>query len=267
MPELPEIETIVRTLQPLVGQKINRLEIVNPVILKAQEFPPQELRGKMISCITRRGKFLIIEIKSGTSLVVHLGMSGRFYLDDPAHPRPKHTHAYMLLENGQELRYFDPRRFGGIWLTREPFAVMDHLGVEPLGPDLTMEYLAGVLQRRKVAIKSLLLNQQVIAGIGNIYADEILHRAGVRPMRPANSLTDEEIGRLRQAIIDTLEAGIANRGTTFRDYRDGLNLPGSFQEHLCVYGREGQPCHQCGHPVTRVIVGGRSSHFCEHCQA
>lgn len=266
MPELPEIETIVRSLQPLVGQKIELLEIINPVILKQQDFPPQELRGKTISCIARRGKFLIIQTKSDLSLVIHLGMSGRFYLDNPDHPRPKHTHACILLENGQELRYFDPRRFGGMWLAREPFAVMNHLGVEPLGKDLTCEYLASVLRRRKAAIKNVLLNQQVIAGIGNIYADEILHRARIRPVRPASSLSDEEIGRLRQAIIDTLEAGIANRGTTFRDYRDGLNLPGSFQEHLCVYGREGQPCPQCGRPVTRIIIGGRSSHFCENCQ-
>ncbi|MGE5543944.1 MAG: bifunctional DNA-formamidopyrimidine glycosylase/DNA-(apurinic or apyrimidinic site) lyase [Bacillota bacterium] len=266
MPELPEVETIVRSLQPLVGQKIKELEIVNPVVLKQQEFPPPKLRGKTIAKIMRRGKFLIVQTKSGTSLVVHLGMSGRFYLDNPAHPRPKHTHAYILLENGKELRYCDPRRFGGVWLTREPFKVMGHLGVEPLGPDLTREYLAGILRRRQVAIKNLLLNQQVIAGIGNIYADEILHRARISPMRLANSLTDDETARLHQAIIDTLEEGIANRGTTFRDYRDGFNLPGSFQEHLCVYGREGQPCPQCGRPITRVIIGGRSSHFCEHCQ-
>lgn len=266
MPELPEIETIVRSLQPLVGQKIKRLEIINSVILKKQDFPPRKVWGKTIGCIARRGKFLILETESYPSLVVHLGMSGRFYLDDPANPRPKHTHAVLLLENGQELRYFDPRRFGGIWLTREPYAVMGHLGVEPLGPDLTEEYVSGVLQRRKVAIKNLLLNQQVIAGIGNIYADEILHRAKVRPMRPANSLSRDEISALYRAIVETLEQGIANRGTTFRDYRDGLNLPGSFQDHLRVYGREGQPCTECGHPVSRVVIGGRSSHYCEHCQ-
>jgi formamidopyrimidine-DNA glycosylase len=266
VPELPEVETIVRSLQPLVGQEITRLEIITPVIVKQEDFSARELWGKTIARISRRGKFLIIETESDLSLVVHLGMSGRFYLDEPTQPRPKHTHAVLLLANGQELRYFDPRRFGGIWLTREPFKVMGHLGVEPLGPDLTREYLAGVLQRRKVAIKNLLLNQQVIAGIGNIYADEILHQARIRPMRPANSLTDDEIERLRQAIIATLEEGIANRGTTFRDYRDGMNLPGGFQNHLQVYGREGQPCPLCGHPVSRVIIGGRSSHFCEHCQ-
>ena len=266
MPELPEVETVARSLQPLVGQKIMRLEIINPVIVKQQDFSPRELWGKTVTRITRRGKFLIIETGTGLSLVVHLGMSGRFYLDDPGNPRPKHTHAFFLLENGRELRYFDPRRFGGIWLTREPFKVMDHLGVEPLGPGLTREYLSGVLQRRKVVIKNLLLNQQVIAGIGNIYADEILHRAGIRPERPANSITGDEIESLYRAIIDTLEEGIANRGTTFRDYRDGMNLPGSFQDYLHVYGREGQPCPGCGRPVTRVVIGGRSSHFCEHCQ-
>lgn len=266
MPELPEIETIAQSLQSIVGQRIKKLEIINPVIIKCREFAPVEMEEQAISRVTRRGKFLIILTESDKSLVVHLGMSGRFYLDDPAHPRPKHTHACVLLENGQELRYFDPRRFGGMWLTQDPFKVVAHLGVEPLGSELTCEYLTGILRRRKAAIKNVLLNQQLIAGIGNIYADEILHRAGISPLRPAQSLTDHEIERLCHAITEVLEEGIANRGTTFRDYRDGLNLPGGFQDHLCVYGREGQPCPVCGHPVTRIVICGRSSHFCENCQ-
>lgn len=266
MPELPEIETIAQSLQSIVGQRIKKLEIINPVIIKCREFAPVEMEEQAISRVTRRGKFLIILTESDKSLVVHLGMSGRFYLDDPAHPRPKHTHACVLLENGQELRYFDPRRFGGMWLTQDPFKVVAHLGVEPLGSELTCEYLTGILRRRKAAIKNVLLNQQLIAGIGNIYADEILHRAGISPLRPAQSLTDHEIERLCHAITEILEEGIANRGTTFRDYRDGLNLPGGFQDHLSVYGREGQPCPVCGRRVTRIVICGRSSHFCENCQ-
>ncbi len=266
MPELPEIETIARSLRPLLGQVIKRLDIINPVIVKKQDYPPPQIWGRIIEHIGRRGKFLIIETDSFPSLVFHLGMSGRFYLDDSANLRPKHTHAVILLENSQEIRYLDPRRFGGIWLVREPYAVVEHLGVEPLGPDLTEEYLSRVLQKRKVAIKNLLLNQRVIAGIGNIYADEILHRAKIKPNRPANSLSNDEITVLYKAIVETLEQGIANRGTTFRDYRDGLNLPGDFQDYLRVYGREGQPCPECGQSVYRTVIGGRSSHYCEHCQ-
>ena len=266
MPELPEIETIAQSLQSIVGQRIKRLEIINPVIIKCRDFAPREIQEQVISGVTRRGKFLIILTDSDKSLVVHLGMSGRFYLDDPDHPRPKHIHACILLENGRELRYFDARRFGGMWLTRDPYRVTARLGVEPLGSDLTCEYLTGVLRRRKAPIKNVLLNQQVIAGIGNIYADEILQRARISPLRPAHSLTEVEVERLCLAITEVLEEGIANRGTTFRDYRDGLNLPGGFQDHLSVYGREGQPCPVCGHPVTRIVICGRSSHFCENCQ-
>ncbi|NLV17089.1 MAG: bifunctional DNA-formamidopyrimidine glycosylase/DNA-(apurinic or apyrimidinic site) lyase [Syntrophomonadaceae bacterium] len=266
MPELPEVETIVRSLQPLVGQKIEGLDVINNVVIKQQDYPPGELRGRVIGQISRRGKFIIIGDGGNRFIVVHLGMSGRFYLDDAANPRPRHTHVVLVLQEGQELRYFDPRRFGGIWLTYEPNKVVRRLGPEPLGPELTRDYLAAQCHNRKVAVKTLILNQGVIAGIGNIYADEILHGAGIRPDRPAGSLCPEEIESLRQAMTETLELGIANRGTTFRDYRDGLNLPGGFQNMLQVYGRSGQLCPACGEPICREVIGGRSSHFCPKCQ-
>ena len=266
MPELPEIETIIRSLKPLAGLRIEHLEVINPVVLRCQEFPPEDVKGKTIVDITRRGKFIVIETREGLALVVHLGMSGRFYLANSRTPRAKHTHAVLLLQNGQELRYHDPRRFGGLWLTRDSCRVVSRLGIEPLDSGLTVEYLSEMLGRRKTAIKNLLLNQKVIAGIGNIYADEILHRAGIKPDRLANSLSPAEINSLHQAIVHTLELGIAHRGTTFRDYRDGLNLPGGFQNLLQVYGREGHPCPTCGQPISRIVIGGRSSHYCPCCQ-
>ncbi|NLB18477.1 MAG: bifunctional DNA-formamidopyrimidine glycosylase/DNA-(apurinic or apyrimidinic site) lyase [Syntrophomonadaceae bacterium] len=266
MPELPEIETIVRSLQPLIGQRIEQLDVINNVVIKQQDYLPGELRGQTIRRISRRGKFIIIDVGRTRFIVIHLGMSGRFYLDDAANSRPKHTHVVMVLQEGQELRYFDPRRFGGVWLIFDSNEVVRRLGPEPLGPDLTQDYLASVCQNRRVAVKTLILNQGVIAGIGNIYADEILHRAGIRPDRPAGSLRPEEVELLRQAMAEILKLGIANRGTTFRDYRDGLNLPGEFQSMLKVYGRFGQSCLTCGEPICRDIIGGRSSHFCPKCQ-
>ncbi|MGE5422636.1 MAG: bifunctional DNA-formamidopyrimidine glycosylase/DNA-(apurinic or apyrimidinic site) lyase [Ignavibacteriales bacterium] len=272
MPELPEIETITRSLQSLVGLKITRLEIVMPSVIKRMEFPAEDVPGSKIQEIRRRGKFIVIKLEGQKNrplvphIVVHLGMSGRFYLAAPKDPREKHTHVVITIDKKQELRYQDPRRFGGVWLVNDPECVFGHMGPEPLGNGLTKKYLREKSQGKKVAIKTFLLDQRILAGIGNIYADEILNRAAISPERPAGSLNDQEINRLYKAIRETLELGIANRGTTFRDYRDGFNLPGGFQHHLRVYGKAGQPCPSCGKPVCRIVIGGRSTHFCDHCQ-
>lgn len=265
MPELPEVETVVRGLQVLVGLEVKKFLLQQPSVLKRQDLSPEDLSGQHIKHVCRRGKYIIIELEK-TYLVVHLGMSGRLYLDQAQAPKAKHTHALMALENDKELRYEDPRRFGGLWLVNDPFKMLASLGLEPLGPDFSKDYLQESLKKRRIPIKSLLIDQRVVAGIGNIYADEILHRAGIKPGRPANSLNEREITALFHSIRKTLQLGIENRGTTFRDYRDSLNQPGAFQHHLRVYGRRGEPCPVCGETVCREVIGGRSSHYCPGCQ-
>ncbi|MGE5404499.1 MAG: bifunctional DNA-formamidopyrimidine glycosylase/DNA-(apurinic or apyrimidinic site) lyase [Candidatus Saccharibacteria bacterium] len=265
MPELPEVETVTRSLQVIKGQSIEGFE-VSPLVLRLQEYLAQDVVGQKIRSIERRGKFIVMSLSASRYLVVHLGMSGRLFLSPPDEPLAKHTHAVLTTHEKKQVRYFDPRRFGGVWLTFDPVNVVGNLGPEPLSPEFTEKHLTDKLSTRKIAIKSLLLDQQVLAGVGNIYADEALHRAGIKPDRPANSLTRAEISRLYKAIIETLQLSIEKRGTTFRDYRDGLNQPGGFQDHLLVYGREGKPCHSCGRVLRREVIGGRSSHYCEHCQ-
>ncbi|MGE5415896.1 MAG: bifunctional DNA-formamidopyrimidine glycosylase/DNA-(apurinic or apyrimidinic site) lyase [Acidobacteriota bacterium] len=265
MPELPEVETVTRSLQVLKGGIIEEFD-VSPLVLRLQEYPIQDIPGRKIDSIERRGKFIIINLSPSRYLIFHLGMSGRLFLASHEETLAKHTHAVLTMQNKQQVRYFDPRRFGGVWLTIDPANVIGGLGPEPLGSDFTEKHLTDKLSNRKIAIKSLLLDQQVLAGVGNIYADEALHRAKIKPDRPANSLKKAEIARLYKAIVETLQLSIEKRGTTFRDYRDGFNQPGGFQDHLMVYGREGKPCNSCGQALRREVIGGRSSHFCDHCQ-
>jgi formamidopyrimidine-DNA glycosylase len=177
-----------------------------------------------------------------------------------------HVHLIVHLDNGVKLIYQDARRFGGIWLCKNPEVLFARMGIEPLGPLFTADYLASIAHNRKVAIKTLLLNQNLIAGIGNIYADEALFAAGIRGDRPAGSLNSAESKHLRQAIIKVLRESIRERGTTFRDFRDGFNRSGNFQNSLQVYGRTGQACPRCGGNISKEIIGGRSSHYCVHCQ-
>jgi formamidopyrimidine-DNA glycosylase len=266
MPELPEVETVVRSLQVLLGETVESFEMITPSVVKCQEFAPESMKGLAVTALSRRGKYIIMELTSSHFIILHLGMSGRLYLALPAEPRAAHTHAVLITDGERELRYVDPRRFGGVWLVVSPLPVVGKLGPEPLGGEFDEPYLRQQLERHKTAIKNLLLNQGFLAGVGNIYADEILHRAGIRPDRPANSLSCGEQQALLSSIKETLEYSISRRGTTFRDYRDGFNLPGENQNHLRVYGREGQPCPVCQKPVCRIVMGNRSSHFCEHCQ-
>lgn len=267
MPELPEVETIVRSLQANVGAGIKYIEIRREDILRLQEFPVPELQGRTIKNIRRRGKFLIFELDCDLNLIFHLGMSGRFYmLDAGEEPAEKHVHVIAHLNNGINLVYQDPRRFGGVWLVKEQERFFHHMGREPLSPDFSAAYLEDILKHRKAPLKNLLLNQNLISGIGNIYADESLFAAGIRPDRPAASLSRQEIKKLHRSIRKVLRQGIELRGTTFRDYRDAFNERGGFQDYLKVYGRYNQPCPQCGQPIQRIRIGGRSTHFCTNCQ-
>lgn len=267
MPELPEIETIKNSLAGIVGARITGTDFRRQDIIKREDFAPELLAGMAVRSIGRRGKFLIICLEKGYYLVVHLGMSGRFYrLPAGQDIEAPHVHLAIHLDNGCQLVYQDPRRFGGIRLCRDLQPVFARMGVEPLSNQFTARCLAELCQGRKVAIKNLLLNQCLISGIGNIYADEALFRARVRGTRPAGSLTESEIKRLHRAVRKVLRQSIEEQGTTFRDYRDGWNQEGNFQNFLNVYGQTGQACPVCGRVIEKEIIGGRSSHYCAHCQ-
>jgi formamidopyrimidine-DNA glycosylase len=267
MPELPEIETIRRSLVINIGASITRIDVRRSDIIRREDFPVEKLCGQPITDIQRRGKYLNILLGNGLHLVVHLGMSGRFYtLTEAEEASAPHVHFIIHLDNGHKLLYQDARRFGGIWLCTDTDKIFALMGVEPLSKQFTAGYLAKITENRKVAIKTLLLNQQLISGIGNIYADESLFAAGIRGERPASSLTEVEIKRLHEAIVKVLKKSIEERGTTFRDYRDGFNRSGNFQNSLQVYGRDKQACNLCGQIIKKIQIGGRSSHFCENCQ-
>lgn len=267
MPELPEVETISRSMACNVGASIERLEFRRTDIIRLQDFAPERLAGKTIKAIYRRGKFLVFVFPRGHHLVVHLGMSGRLYmLDQDEEAAGKHVHLVVHMDNGRRLAYQDARRFGGVWLVADIRAFFCRMGPEPLGDEFTALYLAQILSGRHTAVKNLLLDQNLIAGIGNIYADEALFAAGIRPDRPADSLSEAEISLLWQAIRDVLESSIEARGTTFRDYRDGFNQSGGFQHQLKVYGKDEQPCSCCGELIKKGRIGGRGTHFCEKCQ-
>ncbi len=268
MPELPEVETIKRSLAVNEGARISKIEILRPDIIRIKDFGVEAVQGLTINSIRRRGKYLIITMAgSEYHLLIHLGMSGRFYmLEGMPEADEKHVHLIVHLDNDKKMIFQDPRRFGGIWLVRDLDAVIGKLGKEPLNRDFSAAYLKSIIKNRRIAIKTLILNQALISGIGNIYADEALFLARIRPDRAAGSLSDEEAVRLSRAIKKVLRQGIEQRGTTFRDYRDGNNDPGGFQDHLQVYGRQGEQCLGCGSIIVRERIGGRSSHYCQSCQ-
>lgn len=266
MPELPEIETIKKGIANNIGAKIISIEVNRLDIIKLWEYELDILYGKRLTDVGRRGKYLILSTKT-LNIVFHLGMSGKFYmLNEKEEVTEPHVHVIIYLNNGNKLIYQDTRRFGGVWLVRDLGTFFSHLGVEPLSPDFTANYLYDITRGRKIPIKTLLLNQRLIGGIGNIYADESLFAAGIRPDKKAGLLTMEEAQNLCLAIKKVLATSINERGTTFRDFRDGYNNIGNFQNQLKVYGRTNGNCFACGYKLTRQVIGGRSSHFCPHCQ-
>lgn len=268
MPELPEVETIKTSLQSNVGASIGKVDLRREDIVRRRDYDIDELSGQVILSLERRAKFLDFTLSSGRHMIIHLGMSGRLYQVEPCHPgeEARHVHLILHLDNGRCLMYQDARRFGGVWLLNEPSGFFSGLGAEPLTAAFNSAYLEEQLRGRKIAIKSLLLDQKRISGIGNIYADEALFAAGIQPQRPAGSLHETEIKALVRAVKKVLKEGIAARGTTLRDFRDGYNQAGGFQNCLKVYGRAGEPCPHCGRPLKQERIGGRSSHFCSHCQ-
>ncbi len=271
MPELPEVETIRLTLQQkLIGAKILSGEILHEKMIlgiSAADFLSR-VSGRTITGLERRGKYLLLELSEGLVIGIHLRMTGRLTVENTDQSIAKATYFRLLLDNDKELRFNDQRKFGKVFLFDQgnPPRSLLKIGPEPLSPDFTVSVLKKGFGRRSLAIKKALLNQEIIAGIGNIYADEALFVSGIHPARPVNSLNESEISALFQAIRQVLGEAVENRGTTFRDYRDGEGRSGSYQNKLRVYGRKGKTCSKCGGLIVKMNFGGRGTHFCPLCQ-
>ena len=267
MPELPEVQTVVTTLSPkLIGGTFRRVAHLRPDIVRPRGFDlTSAVTGRTVSKITRRGKRIVLTLDDGNALYVHLGMTGRLIIVTADVPIEPHTHFIAELAGNAQLRFRDPRRFGGIfWLGRETSPADARMGPEPL--TMTPAQLASKLSRTKRAIKNALMDQNVVAGLGNIYVDESLFAAGVHPLKRADRLKPDEIARLSRAIKITLRRAIRHRGSTLRDYVDADGERGGFQKLHRVYGREDEPCRTCAAPLKRIVLGGRSTHFCPKCQ-
>lgn len=281
MPELPEVETICRQLRPEVcGRTIVEARVLDDRWSRPE--PPSRiergLAGRRIESVDRRGKYLLLGLDDGSTLLMHLRMTGNLVLDErrlggerlyAARDENRYLRAALLLDDGRALRFTDPRRFGHGTLLgpgdREAY-LADRLGTEPLTAELTPALIGRLAAGRTAPLKSFLLDQRAIAGIGNIYADEALHRAGLHPISPAGSMRGEHCRALRDGIIEALEAGIRYGGSSIDDYRDARGEEGTMQEEFLVHNREGAPCPRCGGAVARIVVGGRSTYFCPGCQ-
>ncbi len=273
MPELPEVETIKRVIEPQIqGCMITKVAVRRPEVAaypEADEFC-RRLTGQTGSHMARQGKFLIIHLENKERIVLHLRMTGGLLLASAQCPEEKYTHVVFSMDNGTELRFSDMRRFGRFWLLREEendtCTGMDKLGLDPLTPACNAEYLSSHLSKRRKAIKECLLEQTIIAGIGNIYSDEILFTAGIYPARPANSLMQTEWERLAEVIPERISYFIEKNAITAEEYletkgRDYRNTP-----FLQVYGHGGSPCPKCRETLCRMVIGGRSSVYCPVCQ-
>jgi formamidopyrimidine-DNA glycosylase len=274
MPELPEVETYVRELEPEIkGRQITAAHIYweRTIAAPAPDKFAQTITGQRFQRFGRRGKYMLLELDGGDTLIVHLRMTGHLYVE-PGDTRPtKHTHVVLDLDDGRTLHYVDSRKFGRMWLASDPDLVLHKLGPEPLEDQFTPAVLARSLAGRQAPIKALLLDQQIVAGLGNIYADEALFHAGIHPTRPGGSLTLDEIERLHAAIADVLARGIDRQGSSLglnrvQNYVRPGGESGGFQEEFQVFRRTGQPCPHCGQPIERIVVSQRSTHFCPQCQ-
>ncbi|MDR1069970.1 MAG: bifunctional DNA-formamidopyrimidine glycosylase/DNA-(apurinic or apyrimidinic site) lyase [Gracilibacteraceae bacterium] len=272
MPELPEVETIRRTLAPhILGQTIKKIQLLWPgaFVLPAGVTPAAALRRRSVASLDRRGKYLLLGLDNGATVVTHFRMTGSLiYYPQPA-PPARHTHVIIHLAAGQ-LHYADQRKFGRLQFVPPgelgALACLNKLGPEPLGESFWLEYFAIRLNGKKTPVKAALLDQTIICGLGNIYADEALFQAGILPFRESGGLKFSELFLLYDAVRLTLRQGIEAGGTTFRDYRDADGQSGSFQNRLRVYGRGGQPCLVCGRPLQKIKIGGRASVYCPDCQ-
>lgn len=271
MPELPEVETVMRGIEPHVIDSV-----IQKVILRHHQLRwpiptdlPQHLEQQQIIKLTRRGKYLLIQVPTGT-LVFHLGMSGSLRIVDSTTTLKAHDHIDIILSNQNILRFNDPRRFGAcLWTNHDPlcFPLLASLGLEPLLPQFTANYLFEKAKNKKIAIKSFIMNSHIVVGVGNIYAAEALFKAKIHPETPAGHLTLIQHQRLVDAIKTILQSAIQQGGTTIKDFKNSEGKPGYFTQQLAVYGRAGKPCVICDTPLHSLHIGQRSTVFCPHCQS
>jgi formamidopyrimidine-DNA glycosylase len=270
MPELPEVETVVRNLRgPLVGRTIRgmwydwarTIQTPDPVSFA------DRITGQTVEAINRRAKYIICALTHDL-LVVHLKMTGRLYVTDAnaVHDADRWVHFRLDLDGNQQLRFSDSRKFGRVYLTSDFADISPTLGPEPLAEGFTLAVFQERMARRKKNIKALLLDQSFVAGVGNIYADEALFRAGVNPLRRSEDLQADEIRRLHQTIQDALHAGIQHEGASINWYRKPDGTKGNSQDHFYVYGRDGQPCKKCDTLIQKIRVAQRGTHYCPICQ-
>jgi len=285
VPELPEVETIRRQLEPdLGGRRIEAVEVLDPYFAKPASPAAFEaaVEGRTVTDVGRRGKYLVFELDDGNSMVVHLRMTGSITLLAPdgttnpgdariynAGDADRHLKARFTLDDGGALLFADPRRFGRGFVA-DPGTLAEYfdsrLGVEPLSSGFTVEAMASMSAGRTGPLKSFLLNQKGVAGVGNIYADEALFRAGLHPLSPGGSMKPEHHRALRDGVVQALQCGLDLGGASIDDYRDARGESGSMQNEFLVHRREGKPCPRCGEAIVRIVVGGRSTYFCPACQ-
>jgi formamidopyrimidine-DNA glycosylase len=269
MPELPEVETVARSLRPkLVGRKIVDIRNTWPRHIDRPDYAGfiNRIRGRMITDVSRRGKFLLFPLDNGETLIIHLRMSGHLAVILPQTPADKHTHTIFELDNGLELRFRDTRKFGRIYLVKNQDEVLGKLGPEPLVEDFSVETLNEIMRGKRRLLKPFLLDQTMIAGIGNIYADEALFYAGLHPRRRTDTLAEWDIKKLHEGIQHVLWLGVQREGASINTYLKPNGEKGNMQEDVKVFRRTGEPCFKCGNPIQRIVLGGRSTHFCENCQ-
>jgi len=270
MPELPEVETVASDLRAhLTGRRIAGVTInwQRSIARPSQEEFVCQIVGREVRAVFRRGKYVVFELDRGY-LLIHLKMSGRLYLVPATQLLDTHLRVVFDLDNGQQMRFQDTRKFGRLYLVDDPHQVTAGLGPEPLANDFTLDDFRELLARRTGRLKPLLLNQGFLAGLGNIYADESLFAARLHPLRKADSLTLAEQAELYKAIRDVLSGAVTGRGTTLSDggYTDASGQAGTFQHRIAVYSRAGKPCQRCHTPIERIVLGGRSAHYCPVCQ-
>jgi formamidopyrimidine-DNA glycosylase len=280
MPELPEVETVRRGLLPVMeGQRIDQAQVNRPDLRFAlPDNMAARLTGQTVQALRRRSKYILADLSSGETLLIHLGMSGRMLISGTqlgqfhhAHPAPeKHDHVVLTMQSGARVTFNDPRRFGAMDLMStaswQAHKLLADLGPEPLGNGFNEAYLVQRLANRATPIKSALLDQKVVSGLGNIYVCEVLHRAGIAPNRLAGDLTAQQAAALVPLIRTVLSEAIEAGGSSLRDYRQADGELGYFQHTFRVYDREGQPCLACATPIVRLVQSGRSSFYCPSCQ-
>ena len=271
MPELPEVETLRRQLEAtLLGKAIISVELSRdaPQLVRGmtrEEFAGA-IHGRRIAGIRRRGKWLIFDLSGGLKFVMHLRMTGRLLLRTATDAPDPYLHARLMLDDGRELRWCDARKFGTWNLVTDLVEVTGSLGPEPFGDEFSPEALLAAATGRRAPIKAFLLDQRRVAGLGNIYVDEALWRAGIHPLREAGSLTLDEARRLCDSIVDVLHASLDSGGSSMRDYLDTAGRRGRFQDYWQVYKRAGQPCYRCSSEIVKIRVSGRGTHLCPVCQ-